>query len=348
MSKPLIFLSHSARDAKLVQGMRDWIDATLLGGVDFFQSSDEVSLRPGSVWFHEIVSALARCQIVLVVVTPEMLRSNWTFFEAGGGHLRGVQVVPVCGFGVGIEGLPSPLNELSAVDVSLRSGQLRLLHLLATAASLRLPADPAELQVSVEPPLASLRKVTPDPGLLGSVSHESAVQMFHENLVALKPVVTEVLISGASLTDFVHLRTNALVDASRSPNLKRLSIVVKGRDMAWSEATRKGMAFEPPYDATDSDAMLAQASRDMRALREQVNGVDVNVELVESEWPPTYAAASIVTPTQVFGFFEPMLFGHQLAKRHCFVYAERAPSESFLRSLREAHDRMVANAVEVV
>jgi hypothetical protein len=58
-SAPLIFVSHKACDGEIARELQRALDDEFLGHPRFFNSSDQVSLQPGSAWFDSIVEALS-------------------------------------------------------------------------------------------------------------------------------------------------------------------------------------------------------------------------------------------------------------------------------------------------
>lgn len=57
MAKPIVFLSHSSRDDKLLGRLKELLLSYTGGAIDFFLSSDGQSIPLGRNWVHEIQQA---------------------------------------------------------------------------------------------------------------------------------------------------------------------------------------------------------------------------------------------------------------------------------------------------
>jgi TIR domain len=118
MVKPLIFLSHSARDAVIVTRIKELLLRRTNGTVEFFCSSDGESIPFGSNWVSKILSSLHDCNLFFAFVSPNSLASQWIFFEAGFVFHREVPTIPVGISGVNIRQAPPPLSILQGFDIS--------------------------------------------------------------------------------------------------------------------------------------------------------------------------------------------------------------------------------------
>lgn len=115
--------------------MRD----ALLGGVDFFNTSDRASLQPGDPWRDSIVEALRHASLVCVITSTRSVTRPWINFEAGAGWLVGATVIPCCIRGVGPSTLPAPLSHLQAISLSNPDDLRSLFVRVAREADLRPP-----------------------------------------------------------------------------------------------------------------------------------------------------------------------------------------------------------------
>jgi hypothetical protein len=111
----------------------------LLGGVEFFVSSDVKSIRPGGDdWLFKIRGALAESCIVVVLVSPFSVKRTWVNFEAGSGWLK-KRVVPLCHSGLVLSQLPPPLQSLQSLDLHNHDDLRELCAVVAKAAGLQTP-----------------------------------------------------------------------------------------------------------------------------------------------------------------------------------------------------------------
>ncbi|MFF8355859.1 TIR domain-containing protein [Streptomyces chartreusis] len=101
--KPSVFLSYSAQDAldarKLEQDLA-------LAGIDVW--SDR-KLKAGDQWEQVIAEALRSAEVILVLVSPASLRSQWVTREWQTALMSSKRVIPVLGGGVKIRDLPRDL-----------------------------------------------------------------------------------------------------------------------------------------------------------------------------------------------------------------------------------------------
>lgn len=129
MSKPTIFFSHSSRDKRELALLKDLFVQKTGGSIDVFLSSDGQSIPLGRNWVHRIQEALENASIMIVFVSPNSIRSNWIFFEAGYAYSKKIRVVPVGFLGVDLTTLPPPLSLLQGFNITSEEGLSNLLAL---------------------------------------------------------------------------------------------------------------------------------------------------------------------------------------------------------------------------
>ncbi len=137
--KPLIFISHIHEHRHLGTAIKDEIATLLLNGVDFFVSSDRVSIVGGDRWLDQVEGALNTAAIVLVVCTPESVHRPWVNFEAGGAWMAKKRVVPLCCGGLSPSNLPQPLASRQAYNITIAEDLKDLVALIAREAGLNAP-----------------------------------------------------------------------------------------------------------------------------------------------------------------------------------------------------------------
>lgn len=146
-TKPLIFISHIHEHGKLSSVLTDEIAGLLLGGVDFFVSSDRVSITGGDKWLDKVETALKNAAIVMVICTKESVHRPWVNFEAGGAWMIKKRVVPLCFGGFQPSDLPQPLASRQAYDGADSGDLVDLVKLIAREAGLNAPDFAADTLV---------------------------------------------------------------------------------------------------------------------------------------------------------------------------------------------------------
>jgi hypothetical protein len=120
--KPTIFFSHSTKDQVPLQILRDLLIARTGGSIDIFMSSDGQSIPFGRNWVHEVERGLDHARLMFVFVTPNSVRSNWLYFEAGHAYSKGIRVVPVAMLGIDLSSVSPPLSLLQGFNISSEGG----------------------------------------------------------------------------------------------------------------------------------------------------------------------------------------------------------------------------------
>lgn len=116
MDRPTIFFSHSSKDRDLILPIKNKLTDITSGTMDIFMSSDGQSIPFGRNWVSKIEEGLENAQIMFVFVTPNSIKSEWIYFEAGYAYSKEIEVIPV-GIGVHIGELKAPLNLLQGFDI---------------------------------------------------------------------------------------------------------------------------------------------------------------------------------------------------------------------------------------
>ncbi len=116
MEKPTIFFSHSSKDRDLILPIKNKLIDITSGTMDIFMSSDGQSIPFGRNWVSKIEEGLKNAQIMFIFVTPNSIKSDWIYFEAGYAYSKDIEVIPV-GIGINIEELKAPLNLLQGFNI---------------------------------------------------------------------------------------------------------------------------------------------------------------------------------------------------------------------------------------
>jgi hypothetical protein len=142
--KPVIFISHIHEHRQLGTAIKAEIVQLLLSGVDFFVSSDRVSIVGGDRWLDQVETALNNAAIVLVICSPDSVQRPWVNFEAGGAWMAKKRVVPLCCGGLRPSDLPQPLASRQAYDIASPEDLNDLVALIAREAGLNSPVFRAD------------------------------------------------------------------------------------------------------------------------------------------------------------------------------------------------------------
>jgi hypothetical protein len=122
MGKPKIFISHISEEAKLASLLKVHLERDFLGAVDVFVSSESASIGAGKNWLREIEDALKTATVIVILCSSTSISRPWINFEAGGGCIRGVPVVPLCHSRMRPVELPIPLSLLQGGEAANADG----------------------------------------------------------------------------------------------------------------------------------------------------------------------------------------------------------------------------------
>lgn len=111
-TKPTVFLSHSSMNRRELFALKRLLDERAGGMIEFFLSTDDDSIAHGTIWPAEVRAALDRMSLMLIFVSSEALKSQWTYFEAGYGLHKLGRANIYCLPGTDKAALPSPFNIL--------------------------------------------------------------------------------------------------------------------------------------------------------------------------------------------------------------------------------------------
>ncbi len=107
--RPLIFISHDARDAELAEAFSKLLTSVSAGVLKSFRSSDRKGaqgIEYGVEWFPELMKQLEKASDVVCLLTPRSIDRPWILYEAG--VAKGKLQRPVFGVALGI-----PFNKAS-------------------------------------------------------------------------------------------------------------------------------------------------------------------------------------------------------------------------------------------
>jgi TIR domain len=110
-----VFISWSGEQSKkLADAIRAWLQPVLQSVEPYFS---HVDIDTGARWYSELVEALEKSNVGLIILTQENLNNPWIMFEAGA-IARSVERVRVCPilFGIQKADLKGPLSFFQAAE----------------------------------------------------------------------------------------------------------------------------------------------------------------------------------------------------------------------------------------
>jgi hypothetical protein len=102
-ARPLIFVSHDHRDARLAEAFSNLLTDASGGFLKSFRSSDRkggAGIEFGAEWYTEIMGKISDATDVVALLTPNSIDRPWILYEAG--VAKGKLDKPVFGFVVGV------------------------------------------------------------------------------------------------------------------------------------------------------------------------------------------------------------------------------------------------------
>jgi hypothetical protein len=130
MEKPIIFFSHSSKDKNFLISLKNKILGITSNTIEIFQSSDGESIPFGNNWVHKIENNLNDTKLMFVFVSPNSLKSNWIYFEAGYSYSKGIKVIPIGILGIDIGQLAPPINLLQGFNITSFEGLNNLITII--------------------------------------------------------------------------------------------------------------------------------------------------------------------------------------------------------------------------
>jgi hypothetical protein len=110
VSRLQLFLSYRSVESRLADALREHLVQDFIGLVEPFVASDLTSVAAGTYWVEEIIKALRRAQLHIVICSPDSVGRPWINYEVGATGILGVPVIPLCHSGLLYHQLPVPLG----------------------------------------------------------------------------------------------------------------------------------------------------------------------------------------------------------------------------------------------
>ena len=117
-AKPLVFISYAACEKQIAAALKEALQPAFLNTVDFFVASDRESISLGATWPTDILDALKRMRLMILIASPVSLNRPWVNFEAGAAMVREIPLIPLCHSSVTPDQLPVPVGLKQGVAFS--------------------------------------------------------------------------------------------------------------------------------------------------------------------------------------------------------------------------------------
>jgi len=128
--KPTIFISHIHENSELARLIKEFINKIFVDSFMIFVSSDEESIGLGDDWLQKIDNNLERCEVILLLCSPQSISRPWIAFEAGVGWSKKIKVIPLC-YGLNINQLPLPFSRWQSKNINRRDSLNSLIKKLS-------------------------------------------------------------------------------------------------------------------------------------------------------------------------------------------------------------------------
>ncbi len=107
------FISHYSGDKAIAELFSGALRRITLEQISPWFSSDSTGgsgLKPGDIWFNQILSKITQSKAVVSLLTPNSVNRPWVYFESGIGQaLENCEVIPVC-IGINRDSILPPLG----------------------------------------------------------------------------------------------------------------------------------------------------------------------------------------------------------------------------------------------
>lgn len=119
-----IFISHMTEENPVAMVLQKYFKLAFGSDLRTFVSSDKISIGGGKKWFNDIIENLRASKVVLVLVSQESIRRQWTNFEAGFGDGAECLIIPVAIKGFPLGQMSYPLQGYQGRNVDDFEGLL--------------------------------------------------------------------------------------------------------------------------------------------------------------------------------------------------------------------------------
>jgi hypothetical protein len=136
---PRIFISHRHKDQAIAKALIDLLNcAFYIEPIDIRCTSVQgYMLTPGERTSEELRSNLAGAELVMGLLSPSTMESNYVLAELGAAWGRDVTTFPLLARGATYADVPSPLNERHCVSLEVQENCLDLIVSVAAKTTLK-------------------------------------------------------------------------------------------------------------------------------------------------------------------------------------------------------------------
>ena len=124
--KPKIFVSFPRRDAAFAV---EWVMVLRERGIRAFCSYEDI--KPGDDWHEKLREAIADCDELLLLCSPEAVQSEWVLIEIGAAWALGKRITPILLAGE-VEELPDHLRRIQFAKIDSVEDLERLIEQICT------------------------------------------------------------------------------------------------------------------------------------------------------------------------------------------------------------------------
>lgn len=154
------FISHYSGDKSIAELFSNALRRITLEQITPWYSSDTSSgdgLRPGDIWFNQILSKITQSKAVVSLLTPNSIDRPWIYFESGiGQSLPECEVIPVC-IGVNRDEILPPLGLYQCYQLNDYRSVVEFFSKLLTLFAIKFDEEMAK--VIIEKLVAEISKI---------------------------------------------------------------------------------------------------------------------------------------------------------------------------------------------
>lgn len=140
-----VFISHSSRNEQLARIVIEVLEAALPGIKIRCSSVDGYRLDAGGKFEGLIRSEVLLSRMLLALITPESIKSDYVLFELGARWGVGLWTIPLLANGATALMLPGPVSQLNALNCTSAPQMHQMIEKIASVANLH-PNDPTKYE----------------------------------------------------------------------------------------------------------------------------------------------------------------------------------------------------------
>jgi hypothetical protein len=133
-----VFISHSSRDEQLARTLIEVLEAALPAIRIRCSSVDGYRLDAGGEFETQIRQEVLVSKILLGLITPQSVRSDYVLFELGARWGVGLWTIPLLANGATVSALPGPVAHLNAIACTSTSQIHQMIEKVVAVTNLRL------------------------------------------------------------------------------------------------------------------------------------------------------------------------------------------------------------------